>query len=291
MVARAYALAQGDEPRPAAEPPPPAAASDSGDSDPSGSEWFDHLPEEPPSDFDGGSSWIESFPAEFEEPVPSGSAPGGRGVAGFEGWLRKRLRKSGRGGPGDGDEVGDGITLSTVHRVKGLEWPVVVVWDASEGVMPHRLNQVGRLLEEERRVFHVALTRARESAIVLARSGAPSTFLGELTGEAVRRPFVLADERNRKPERGQSRLKPTGRGERAELTPEQSKRSDALREWRRKRAKDDGVPAYVVLNDRHLDGIASRVPTTLDELARCDGIGPTKLDRYGDDILAILEDL
>jgi superfamily II DNA helicase RecQ len=49
------------------------------------------------------------------------------------------------------------------------------------------------------------------------------------------------------------------------------------------------VPAYVVLNDRHLDGIARRAPASLDELARCDGIGPTKLDRYGDEILAVLD--
>jgi DNA helicase-2/ATP-dependent DNA helicase PcrA len=47
----------------------------------------------------------------------------------------------------------------------------------------------------------------------------------------------------------------------------------------------------VVLHDRHIDGVAQRAPGTLDELALCDGIGPTKLDRYGDDILGVLESL
>ncbi|MEZ5138826.1 MAG: ATP-dependent DNA helicase UvrD2 [Acidimicrobiales bacterium] len=63
----------------------------------------------------------------------------------------------------------------------------------------------------------------------------------------------------------------------------------ALRAWRTARAKDDGVPAYVVLNDAHLRGIALARPATAAELAACDGIGPTKLDRYGDDLLAVLD--
>jgi superfamily II DNA helicase RecQ len=57
------------------------------------------------------------------------------------------------------------------------------------------------------------------------------------------------------------------------------------------RAKRDGVPAYVVLNDRHLLGIAAARPSSARELAACDGIGPTKLERYGDEILALLETL
>jgi len=200
-------------------------------------------------------------------------------VAGFETWLRERLHNQDA-------PTGDSVTLSTVHRVKGLEWPHVVVWDVTDGVMPHRLNQVGRLLEEERRVFHVALTRTQRSAVVLSRADAPSQFLDELTGEAPHRPRVTVE-----PDRP-SRVKRTTAktGTDAEpLTGDEAKRSEALREWRRKRAKEDGVPAYVVLNDRHLDGIARRGPTTLDELARCDGIGPTKLDRYGDEILAVLD--
>lgn len=62
-----------------------------------------------------------------------------------------------------------------------------------------------------------------------------------------------------------------------------------LRAWRSGRAKDDGVPAYVVLNDAHLRGIALAQPTTEAELAACDGIGPTKLERYGDEILACMD--
>ncbi len=63
----------------------------------------------------------------------------------------------------------------------------------------------------------------------------------------------------------------------------------ALRAWRTERAKADGMPPYIVLSDAHLRGIALARPTSAKDLLACDGIGPTKLDRYGDDILARLD--
>ena len=63
---------------------------------------------------------------------------------------------------------------------------------------------------------------------------------------------------------------------------------DALREWRSEAAKRASVPAYVVLNDRELVGIAGRQPTTLAELAHCKGMGPVRLERWGDELLAAL---
>jgi DNA helicase-2/ATP-dependent DNA helicase PcrA len=202
----------------------------------------------------------------------------------FDSWLRQRLSRSGGGGGVDAD-VAAGVTLSTVHRVKGLEWPHVVVWDASEGVMPHRLAATHRETEEERRVFHVALTRACVTSTVLARKGSPSPFLAEMDGTAPHLPPERPEVRTR-PARAASTAAAVG-----DNGVESSPASEALREWRRRRAKDDGVPAFVVLHDKHLDGVARRAPTTLDELADCDGIGPTKLDRYGDEILAVLAEL
>jgi superfamily II DNA helicase RecQ len=63
----------------------------------------------------------------------------------------------------------------------------------------------------------------------------------------------------------------------------------ALRAWRSGRSASDGVPAYVVVNDRHLRGIALARPTTPADLVACDGIGPAKLERYGEEILEVLE--
>jgi superfamily II DNA helicase RecQ len=62
----------------------------------------------------------------------------------------------------------------------------------------------------------------------------------------------------------------------------------ALKAWRAARSKADGVPAYVVLSDKHLAGIAERHPANLNALRGCPGIGPAKLEAYGEDILEVL---
>ena len=63
---------------------------------------------------------------------------------------------------------------------------------------------------------------------------------------------------------------------------------ERLRSWRRERSREDGVPAYVVLHDATLRDLAATRPTSLHELAAVKGFGPTKIDRYGDDILKLL---
>ena len=61
-----------------------------------------------------------------------------------------------------------------------------------------------------------------------------------------------------------------------------------LRAWRSRRARADGVPAYVVLHDATLNELASRRPMSPAELAAVKGLGPAKLDRYGDELLELL---
>ncbi|MBF6600401.1 MAG: ATP-dependent DNA helicase RecQ [Dehalococcoidia bacterium] len=59
-----------------------------------------------------------------------------------------------------------------------------------------------------------------------------------------------------------------------------------LKAWRMQRAAADGVPAYVVLTDAALRGIADARPTTPEALLAVGGVGPAKLERYGDAVLA-----
>ena len=61
-----------------------------------------------------------------------------------------------------------------------------------------------------------------------------------------------------------------------------------LRSWRLERSQEDAVPAYVVLHDATLRELASVRPQTMNELAGVKGFGPVKLERYGDDLLAVL---
>lgn len=77
-----------------------------------------------------------------------------------------------------------GVLVSTVHGAKGLEWPLVAVADVNEEDFPHysRDNPLNdERLEEERRLFYVAITRAKEQLLVLHDGGAhrPSRFIAE----------------------------------------------------------------------------------------------------------------
>jgi ATP-dependent DNA helicase RecQ len=63
---------------------------------------------------------------------------------------------------------------------------------------------------------------------------------------------------------------------------------DALRAWRLEQARRRGVAPFVILHDRTLDAIASSLPRSLEELHRLPGIGPAKLDAYGDTILSLV---
>jgi hypothetical protein len=69
----------------------------------------------------------------------------------------------------------------TNKPVKGLEWPYVIVYDASSTVFPHRLSTD---IEEERSVFHVAITRCTASLVITADAESPSIFLNELSAPA-----------------------------------------------------------------------------------------------------------
>jgi ATP-dependent DNA helicase RecQ len=62
----------------------------------------------------------------------------------------------------------------------------------------------------------------------------------------------------------------------------------ALRAWRSDAARQRGVPAYVVLHDSTIDGIAASRPTTPEELRGIPGIGDKKLEHYGDELIALV---
>jgi superfamily II DNA helicase RecQ len=63
---------------------------------------------------------------------------------------------------------------------------------------------------------------------------------------------------------------------------------ERLRRWRLERSQEDSVPAYVVLHDSTLRELAAAKPRTHGELAGIKGFGPVKLERYGDDLLAVV---
>ena len=214
---------------------------------------------------DGGSSHLDDLEALSQvaalHPDP----------ATFEPWLRGVLRR---------DPTAGGVTLSTVHRVKGREWDRVVVFGATAGLMPHRLADD---VEEERRVLHVAITRGRRRVTVLGDASRPSPFLAELDGTASHEPARVV-ARPAQPQPGPR----APRDALAPLPADAEAAEAALRTWRTERARRDAVPPYIVLSDRYLRGVAVARPRSLVTLRALPGIGPTKLELYGDEILAVI---
>ena len=80
----------------------------------------------------------------------------------------------------------DAVSMVTMHASKGLEWDVVILPDVNEGVIPHKKAVTDAELEEERRMFYVAMTRAKEHLFIFyiqekeAGNLLPSRFLDEI---------------------------------------------------------------------------------------------------------------
>ncbi|MGH9222300.1 MAG: ATP-dependent DNA helicase UvrD2 [Acidimicrobiales bacterium] len=197
-------------------------------------------------------------------------------AASFEQWLRSVFHREATDG---------GVTLSTIHRVKGREWDRVAVFGVTAGLVPHRLAID---VEEERRVLHVGITRGRKRVAVLADASRPSPFLAELDGTAARGHRLAAPEPLAAVV---PRTRTAAAASPSEPLPEDDEATESLRAWRLERSRRDKVPAYVVLPDKHLRGIAAARPRTLQALRLLPGIGPTKLELYGEEILAVMEQL
>ncbi|MEA2051310.1 MAG: HRDC domain-containing protein, partial [Euryarchaeota archaeon] len=66
---------------------------------------------------------------------------------------------------------------------------------------------------------------------------------------------------------------------------------EALKEWRKRIAAENRIPAYCVFHDSTLIGIANRLPKTTQELQTVKGIGERKIENYGDEILKIVDEV
>jgi ATP-dependent DNA helicase RecQ len=72
------------------------------------------------------------------------------------------------------------------------------------------------------------------------------------------------------------------------LQPDQLARFERLREWRRDTAREQSVPAYVVFNDATLRELAVERPDTITALAGISGVGRSKLEQYGEEVLDVI---
>ncbi len=188
----------------------------------------------------------------------------------FERWLRAGVSAPWAAG---------GVTLSTVHRVKGQEWPLVIVHQADADQFPHRLSDD---VAEERRVFHVAITRASRRLHIVPDTS-PSPFIANMSeAPAPRRATAAAP--GPKPATAPPRGARPGHG----LSGDDAALFASLKELRLHLAS--GKPAYTVFADATLEQIVLTRPASLVELGRTKGVGPAKLAAYGDAFLKVIAD-
>jgi DNA helicase-2/ATP-dependent DNA helicase PcrA len=170
----------------------------------------------------------------------------------------------------------------TYHRAKGLEFEAVFLPRLLDGELPFRSGRNRAPVEEERRLLYVGITRAKRFVCLTWPAdgrGGRSPFVDELTWQPSSEPHLAS-----RPAAGS---KASVRAKAA--TPVGDPLFDALKRWRRDRAERDSVPAFVVFHDSTLAEIVSRHPRTLSDLRKVSGVGPAKLERYGREVLAVLD--
>ncbi len=215
-----------------------------------------------------------------------------------------------------------GVTLASLHAAKGLEWDAVFLIGMSDGLMPISLAQGWEAIGEERRLLYVGITRARRHlTLSWARARTPGGRTGRsvsrfLDGERLAPVLTGAGAPAERGRSGRSRDRRSARSGKASLastcsgcravleTAAQRKTGrcadcppaydetvfEALRGWRSETASAAKVPAYVVFTDATLAAMAERLPRDAAGLAEIAGVGPTKLDKYGAEVLAVLDE-
>jgi ATP-dependent DNA helicase UvrD/PcrA len=177
-------------------------------------------------------------------------------------------------GGGDGLAIDDdAVTLSTFHAAKGLEWPTVVVIGLVPGLVPHAAARTPAARDEERRLLHVAVTRAEREVILTWHGPERSPYLdhaglGERAGGALAAPPPdLLSVASR---------------------PPADPLLIALQAWRRDAARAARIDEQAVADDRTLAAIAAARPQSVEALGAVPGFGPLMARRHGPRLLGAI---
>jgi DNA helicase-2/ATP-dependent DNA helicase PcrA len=205
----------------------------------------------------------------------------------------------------------EGVTLASLHAAKGLEWDAVFLVGLVDGTLPiQHADDDPAAVEEERRLLYVGVTRAREHLSLtwaLARSAGGrrgrrrSRFLYGLIPDdhpTARLTKSIGRDGRRDGVPPKCRLcgaplvgtLPVKLGRCADCPSDVDEELLVrLKSWRADQARMLKVPSYVVFTDATLVAIAEQRPMDVAGLVSISGIGAAKLDRYGSDVLALVQ--
>ncbi|MCG2718998.1 MAG: ATP-dependent DNA helicase UvrD2 [Nanoarchaeota archaeon] len=169
----------------------------------------------------------------------------------------------------------DEITLSTVHAIKGLEAELVYMIGVNSQMYPcmvsdHPVLELAKTDEyydkhdEELRLLYVGLTRAKKQLVVSYYSTLSRFITDEIKNNLTENVNTAYTKQN----------------------------SDdiitKLRDWRTEIAERERIPPYIVFPDKTMLELANTMPTSLEELKYVHGFGPSKIARYGNQIIELL---
>jgi DNA helicase-2/ATP-dependent DNA helicase PcrA len=205
----------------------------------------------------------------------------------------------------------EGVTLASLHSAKGLEWDAVFLIGLVDGTLPIQFAEGDEAaIEEERRLLYVGVTRAREHLwISWALSRSPggrrhrrrSRFLYGLIPDDHPTARLAKSAVSPKVSAPKLRCRICGTQLVGTVPVKLGRCSDCpsdvdeelltrLRDWRSTRARELKVPAYVVFTDATLMAIAEQRPIDPAGLVAISGIGASKLDKFGTDVLTLVRE-
>ena len=181
-----------------------------------------------------------------------------------------------------GTAAKDEVTLATIHAIKGMEAKTVFVLGCSSYHFPskgseHPVIDMVKVEEydkeeEERRLFYVAMSRAK-STLYLSYTGSSHSYF--ITDQML----SLLEEKKVEVKLNTAQKNISNRS---------NDIITRLKDWRGQLSKETNLPAYLIMHDRTLIDISIKMPTTTRELEDIHGLGPTKIMKYGEQILDII---
>ena len=185
-----------------------------------------------------------------------------------------------------------GVTLTTLHRAKGLEWISVFFVAAEQDIVPHAKSKDNDSFEEEKRLFYVGVTRARDLLTFTYakkrhnsnKERHPSEFFqaaNTTLGLGIPQPInskhairLIQSERNLL--LGASKVSST-------TDPV----VDTLNLWSKRKRNDLGCEQTAIASNQLIDSLAKTLPTSIDQLKNCIDISEEFISSYGNEIIRL----
>jgi superfamily I DNA/RNA helicase len=181
-----------------------------------------------------------------------------------------------------------GVTLATIHSIKGMEAEEVYLVSCNSLSYPNKVqdNFVFDLVkqsdnynkqDEELRLFYVALSRAKHK-LIITYTGNRSKFINSYMIK-----YAQVKEQNKS-------LFSYAKPKSSSLSSGNSHvLASMLKEWRLEKAQTlGGLPAYMILSNAAIEGLAEVRPSSKGEMYQINGLGESKIAKYGEEILRVI---